>query len=152
MPESIRGKVEPIEVFSRSPKILIPMARWHELLDKNRGGELHFDIFVRTDNQRWSRFRTITNKIASEDIDGYLVYRRMHPFHYSFKGRVGIYQRNLRNFDEKLVLDNLRYKAGCVNCHSFCGNRPEEVLLGVRSTGVSFHTVDREGQGQQDTR
>ena len=31
------GKGEPIEVFSRSPKILIPLSRWHELLDKNRG-------------------------------------------------------------------------------------------------------------------
>jgi hypothetical protein len=128
------GKGEGIEVFSRSPKILIPTDSWHELLDKNRGGELHFDIFVRADNQRWSRFRTITNKIAGEDVDGYLVYRRLHPMHMQTMGRIGIYQRDLRNFDEKLVLDNrhYRYGGGCVNCHTFCGNRPDKVLIGGR--------------------
>jgi len=128
-------KGEAIEVFSRSPKILIPISRWHELLDKNRGGELHFDIFVRADNRRWSRFRTITNRIAGEDVDGYLAYRRMHYMHILTRGRMGIYQRNLGNFDEKLVLDNrhYRYKAGCVNCHSFRGNRPDKVSIGIRN-------------------
>ena len=137
-------KGEPIEVFSRSPKILIPLGRWHKLLDKNREGELHFDVFVRADNQRWARFRTITNKIAGEDIDGYLVYRRMPPFHYPIKGRIGIYQRNLSNFDELLVLDNRRYMCGCVNCHTFCGKRPGEALLGVRTTGLFTLFVEKD--------
>jgi len=138
------GKGEGIEVFSRSQEILIPVDSWHELLDKNRGGELHFDIFVRADNHRWSRFRTISNKIASEDIDGYLVYRRMHPTHTPVKGRVGIYQRNLRNFDELLVLDNRRYMCGCVNCHSFCEKRPGEALLGVRSGGLFTLFIEKD--------
>jgi hypothetical protein len=107
------------------------MNSWHKLLDKNRGGELHFDIFVRTANQGWIRFGTITNKIAGEDVDGYLVYRRMHPT--LTKERVGIYQRNLGNFDEKLVLDNRGYVTKCINCHAFCGNRPDEMFLGVRT-------------------
>ena len=128
-------KGEAIEVFGRSPKILIPISRWHELLDKNRGGELHFDIFVRAGNGRWSRFRTISNKIASEDIDGYLAYRKMRYMHTLTRGHMGIYQRNLGNFDEKLVLDNRRYKAGCVNCHTFRGNRPDKVTIGLRKTG-----------------
>ena len=137
-------KGEPIEVFSRSPKIFIPISRWHALLDKNRGGELHFDIFVRTANQGWVRFGTITNKIAGEDIDGYLVYRRMHPTHTPAKGRVGIYQRNLGNFDELLVLDNRRYMCGCVNCHSFCEKRPGEALLGVRSGGLFTLFIEKD--------
>ena len=125
----------PIQVFSRSPKILIPVGSWHELLDKNRGGELHFDIFVRTANQGWVRFSTIANKIAGEDVDGYLVYRKMHPTYIMTRGRVGIYQRNLGDFDEKLVLDDHRYRymAGCVNCHAFCCNRPDKALIGVRT-------------------
>ena len=135
---SDKGKA--IEVSGRSPKILIPAGPWHELLNNNRGGQLRFDVFVRTDNHRWVRYHTITNKIADEDIDGYLVYRRMHPpFHHSIRGRIGIFQRNLRSFDEKLVLDNRRYAAGCVNCHTFCGSRPGETLLGVREK--SFFTL-----------
>ncbi len=124
---------EPIEIFSRSPKILIPIDSWHELLDKNKGKELHFDIFVRMDSQDWVRFETITNRIANEDIDGYLVYRRMHPTHTQTRGRVGIYQRDLSNLDELVVFDNRDYMTSCVNCHTFCQNRPDKVLLGVRS-------------------
>jgi len=138
-------KGEPMEVFSRSGKILIPVGSWHKLLDKNRGSELHFDIFVRTADQGWVRFDTITNKIAGEDIDGYVVYRRMPPFHYPVKGQVGIYQRNLGNFDEKLVLDNRRYKAGCVNCHTFCGNRPGEMFMSVRNARQGMITLLMEG-------
>jgi hypothetical protein len=125
-------KGEAIEVSGRSPKILIPVGRWHELLDKNRQGLLHFDIFVRKDKHRWVRYRTITSKIAGEDIDGFLVYRRMHQTHTPINGRIGIFQRNLSNFDELLVLDNRHYMLGCVNCHSFCQKRPGEALLGVR--------------------
>ncbi|MGA2679123.1 MAG: hypothetical protein ABSF37_07470 [Sedimentisphaerales bacterium] len=143
-------KGEAIEVSSKSPKILIPMSRWHELLDKNRGGQLNFDIFVRTDKQEWVRFDTITNKIAGEGIDGYLVYRRMHPTHVLLRGHVGIYQRNLGNFDEKLVLDtpgriDRSSIIRCVNCHTFCMNRPDKVLMGVRTEGQSQYTLLIEG-------
>jgi len=137
-------KGEAIEVSSRSPKIFIPIRRWHKLLDKNRGGQLRFDVFVKTDKGSWVRFRTITNKIASEDIDGYLVYRRMHQTHYPVKGHVGIHQRNLENFDEKLVLDRNRYMCGCINCHSFCAKRPGEALLGVRYGGLFTLFVEKD--------
>jgi hypothetical protein len=128
-------KGEAIEVSSKSAKIQIPEDNWHELLEKNRGNELHIDIFVKAKNQGWSRFGTITNRIANEDIDGYLVYRRMHPTHVLMRGRLGIFQRNLGNFDEKVVLDNRRSRSttGCVNCHTFCKNRPDKVLIGVRT-------------------
>ena len=36
-----------IQIFSRSPKIMIPQDRWHELLNANRGEQLNFDIFVK---------------------------------------------------------------------------------------------------------
>ncbi len=123
---------EPIEVFSRSPKIVIPEDSWHELLNMNRGEQLYFDVFVKTRNDRWDRFSTITNKIACEDIDGFLVYRKIHPVHDRWK-KMGIYQRNLENFNELPVLDNGYYKGGCLNCHTFCGNHPDKMLIGIRS-------------------
>ncbi len=63
---------EPIEVVSRTGKIEISQSRWRRLCDMNRGRELYFDIFVKGDSGRWSRFAVITNRIAGEDIDGYL--------------------------------------------------------------------------------
>jgi len=140
------GKGRAIEVSSRSPKISIPIDPWHKLLDANRGSELNFDVFVRTDKKLWTKFGTITNKIANEDIDNYLVYRRMFPTHILITAHIGIYQRNLSNFDEKLVLDtpgriDNNYVTKCVNCHTFCINRPDKMVLGVRTEGQNkfFH-------------
>jgi len=134
---------KPVEIFSKSPKIQIPENKWHKLLEKNRGSELRFDIFVRTDTQGWTRFGTITNKIADENIDGYLFYRKMHPTYIMTRGHVGIYQRNLEGFDEKLVLADHRYRysTGCVNCHTFLCNRPDKVLIGVRNMAQGDTTL-----------
>ncbi|MBN1391181.1 MAG: PD40 domain-containing protein [Sedimentisphaerales bacterium] len=123
----------PIEVFSRSPRIIIGKNAWHKLLDDNKGGQLYFDIFVRTDKTGWVRFDTITNRIAREKVDDFVVYRRMHPTHTKKRGHIGIYQRDIRSYDEKLMLNNRGCITLCVNCHSFSANRPDKVLIGIRS-------------------
>ncbi len=127
-----------IQIFSRSPKIMIGQNRWHGLLNANRGEQLNFDVFVKTANSpaatvQWNRFSSITNRIANEDIDGFLVYRRIHPGH-GFWRKMGIYQRNLNRFDESLILDNDYFKGGCLNCHTFCNNRTDKMFIGIRSS------------------
>ncbi len=126
-----------IQIFSRSPKIMIPQNRWHELLNANRGEQLNFDVFVKTVNPpaataQWNRFSSITNQIANENIDDFLVYRRIHPGH-GFWRKMGIYQRDLHLFDESLILDNDYFKGGCLNCHTFCNNRTDKMFIGIRS-------------------
>jgi len=131
-----------IEVNSRSPRILIPRSLWRELLELNRGKELYFDVFVKSADfgsssknaeMSWRRFDSVVNKIAREDIDGFLVYRRIEPVHSSWR-KMGIYQRNLQRFDESLVLDNGYYEGGCLNCHTFCSNHTDKMLIGIRSS------------------
>jgi hypothetical protein len=126
-----------IQIFSRSPRIMIGQNRWHDLLNANRGEQLNFDIFVKTANpsaaaSQWNRFASITNQIANEDIDGYLVYRKVYPGH-GFWRKMGIYQRDLHRFDESLILDNDYFKGGCLNCHTFCNNRTDKMFIGIRS-------------------
>ena len=141
-----------IEVHSRSPNILIPRSSWRELLEANRGREIYFDIFVkRADSGAssqsaeglWRRFDSVANKIARENIDGFLVYRRIEPAHSTWR-EMGIYQRDLQAFDESIVLDNGYYGAGCLNCHAFCNNRTDKMLIGIRSPkyGSSALLVD----------
>ena len=125
-------KGKPIEIFSNTPEIMIPQSRWHELLNTNRGEQLSFDVFVKTANDQWNRFSTITNKIANEDIDAFLVYRKIRPGHRIWRD-MGIYQRNLNSFDESLLLDNGYFNHGCLNCHAFCNNRTDKMSIGIRS-------------------
>ena len=143
-----------IEVRSRSGKIVIPENLWAELLGANRGQEVYFDIFVERAGsassspgaeERWSRFDSVVNRIAREDIDGFLVYRRIEPVHSTWRN-MGIYQRNLRGFDESVVLDNGYFGAGCVNCHTFCNNRTDKMLMGIRSSKYGNATLLVEGR------
>ncbi len=132
---------ESIEVFGKSPKIVIPARPWRRLLNGNRGEELYFEVFVQAADGQWQRFAPIKNQIASEEIDGFIVYRKMHPTHISVSGNIGIYQRNLSNFDESVVLDAEHFKGGCVNCHTFCRNRADKMVMGVRSPAYGMNNT-----------
>jgi len=140
---------KPIELFSKTPRIVIPKKAWHKLLYLNRGQQLSLDIFVKSqaitsaseaENKGWSRYKTITNEIANENIDAFLVYRKIRPGHRTWRD-IGIYQRNLNSFDEFLILDNGYYKHGCLNCHTFCRNKPDKMLIGIRSAVYGSSTL-----------
>jgi hypothetical protein len=126
-----------IEVLSRSPVIHIPAAKWRHLLELNRGKTLAIDVFVESGPAegkaaRWQQFRTLKNRIAAEDIDRFLVYRKIHPAYSAWRD-IGIYQRDLSSFDESTVLSNDSFRQGCVNCHTFTGNRTDTMLVSIRS-------------------
>lgn len=137
---------EPIEIFSRTGVIRIGQEAWRTLLEQNRGGQLQIDVFAKDENGRWNRFKPIINRIAEENIDSFLVYRKMHPTHLRVKGEMGIYFRDLTGFRESLLLSDKSSENGCINCHSFAGNRSDRMLLGVRSPkyGVGTLLVDGE--------
>ncbi|GAH68945.1 unnamed protein product, partial [marine sediment metagenome] len=129
-------KGDPIEIFSRSPKIMIPPKPWRKLLDKNKGRQLYLDIFVETADGQWDRFDSVTNRIANEKIDSYLAYRKMRPLHGKQREheRIGVYQYDLENHNESVILDNgYYYNYGCVNCHTFYNNRPDKMLVSIRN-------------------
>jgi hypothetical protein len=133
------AKDKPIELFSRTGEIRISHRSWRRLLDHNRGGTLSLDVFVKSGSSspetgpgQWQRFTRVTSAIAKEDIDRFIVYRRIWPGH-SLWRLMGVYQRDLQSYDESVILDNDSCKQGCVNCHTFCNNRADKMLLGIRS-------------------
>jgi hypothetical protein len=121
---------EHILIASRSPSIVIPQRPWRELLSQNRGGRIHLDIYVKGEDGRWSRFDSIENDVAREEIDSHLVYRLLGPVCNLYHD-IGIYQRNLENYDESPIVTNDTF-GGCVNCHSFTNNRPDLFSFHVR--------------------
>jgi hypothetical protein len=129
---SLKG--EPIAISTRSPSIRIPAGKWRALLRANPGGPLCFDVSVRDARGEWSRFQTVTNSIAAEDIDRTLVYRLLKPL-YSLYVNVGIYQRDLESFEERPVLENGKTEKGCLNCHTPLNHRPDTFAFHTRSPG-----------------
>jgi hypothetical protein len=122
---------EAFEIVSRSSKITILPDRWRTLLGANRGATLRLDVYAEQDNA-WRRYRTIVNRIANQDIDGYLAYRLIPPVHNKWR-EVAVYQRDLTTYRESVVLDGTSFGTGCVNCHSFANNDPGRMMIGVRS-------------------
>jgi len=105
------------------------------------GGALSLEVFTQSGSPGqaedraglWRRFAPVALTIANEDIDRFIVYRRIWPGH-SFWGRMGVYQRDLESYDERVIVDNDSFRQGCVNCHTFCNHRAGRMLLGIRSS------------------
>ena len=143
---------EPIRITSRSAQIVIPVQPWRDLLEANRGGPLSINICVRAADGRWRRFQPITNTIARDDIDPYLVYRLMRPI-FSVYERMGIYQRNLTTYDQSPVLTLGPADNTCVNCHSFAWNSPKQMSLHIRGQYGAVMVLARDGRARKvDTR
>ena len=80
--------------------INISLNRWRHLVQKNVGKKLSYEIFVQKNDGTWFRYEPFTITISPDTIDGYLVYRLIDPA-FKYWNEMGIYQRNLENFDEK---------------------------------------------------
>ncbi|MGA2092516.1 MAG: cytochrome C biosynthesis protein [Sedimentisphaerales bacterium] len=121
---------KPINISSNSGKITIPLREWKALLQANRGEKLFFELYV--NNGQWKKYSSIENYIAKENIDSFIAYRRIEPV-CTYWGPIGIYQRNLENYDQSLIIHGKTFDGDCVNCHSFTANNPENMSVGVRS-------------------
>ena len=131
---------ETIEVYSKTGKIQIPQKKWKSLLSANVGKELYFDVYISDKANHWGRYKTITNTIANENIDSYIAYRFIKPLFNWWKD-VGVYQRNLENYERTVILHGESFNDGCLNCHTFLNNAPEHMTLGIRSTTYGSATL-----------
>jgi hypothetical protein len=132
-----KGKT--ITIRSSSGRVLPPPGKWRALLESNRGGLLNIDIAC-SRNDAWYLFRRITCRIAPETIDSHFAYRMMKPI-FTYWRNIGIYQRNLENFDTRPILHGSSFKEGCVNCHTFLNNSPEKLFIGIRSINYGVCTL-----------
>ena len=120
----------PVVIQQNSPTIEIPVKTWKKLLSENTGKDIAFNIKTFDKNQ-WNQFKTIKHKVASDTIDSYLVYRLVHANYLKWKD-MGIYQRNISNFDESPLIENNSTENGCMNCHSFSANNPDKMVMHFR--------------------
>ena len=151
--QSEKGRA--VRVFSKSRDIRIPQKPWRDLLQANRGGQIVLNVFVQGGDGHWQRFEPITNTVAAEDIDPYLVYRLIDSA-YNFYFRVGLYERDLRDYGESVVLRSESMGDGCMNCHTFLGNSSDRMVLHIREGpsryGSGMLLIERGSVRKVDTR
>jgi Tol biopolymer transport system component len=118
-------------VRSGNGSIKISEKKWHKLLSTSISKEFYVDIVVKK-SQKWVKYNTITNYVAQDSIDKYLVYRLIDP-EFETWNVMGIYQRNLENFKVTPVILNRVSDGNCVNCHTFCQNSSKTMMFHMRS-------------------
>lgn len=123
---------KPIIISSNDGVIQIPEGKWHDMLEMGKGKKLFIDVFVKVKGGGWKKYKAIENEISTQPIDSHLAYRLINTG-YVLWNKLGIYQRNLENFDESPILENKSIEYGCLNCHSFANNNPNKMMIHVRA-------------------
>jgi hypothetical protein len=132
-----------INISSKSGKILIPEKSWKKMLKSNAGNELKFEIYLKDNQGKWMKYKTVSNKIAPETIDPYLYYRLLYPGYESW-AELSINLRSLENFKAQSLIENSAVDDNCINCHSFNNGKTEDFLFHMRGSlgGTYFYSKD----------
>ena len=116
-------------------KVMMDTTEWRTLLDQNRGTDIQVSVYAKHP-MGWVLYKPFTMRVAEEDIDPYLSYRLIEPG-YELYRQVGLYQRNLTNFDEHPIYENNRSFSDehnhCVNCHNYQNYSARNMLFHVRA-------------------
>ena len=109
--------------------------QWKSLLSVSRGKEIQVQVYTYTE-KKWLRFQPLTWHVAEEEIDPFVSYRLIEPG-YSYYRQLGLYQRNLTNFQEEVIYENNRtfdYEDNhCINCHNYQNYSTQKMLFHVRT-------------------
>ena len=104
---------------------------WHQLLEQNKGAELTFTVCAESNGQ-WVQYKDFTIKVSTYPLDEWgITYRRIPPS-YEIYSKMGLYQRDLSNFDETPMLVNTQTPDQCINCHAANRTNPDQYVFHVR--------------------
>ena len=107
---------------------------WHDLTVQNRGGKITMTVCVEKDG-KWTQYRNFDIRVSEASLDEWgLTYRRIKPG-YEVGGDIGIYQRDLQNFDEYAILKESAVPGRCFNCHTANRANPDQLLMQMRGEG-----------------
>lgn len=116
----------------------ISVKQWRKFIADKASATLTFTVCHR-ENGKWLSYKPFSVTLSSDSIDNTLVYRLIAPG-YEIWNRMGIYQRNIETYDEKPIFENRYERGNCVNCHSFCLNNSEKMMMHVRSGFAGTYT------------
>ena len=107
---------------------------WHRFLEENKGKDIKVYTYAQTE-KGWERYRPITWHVAEEPIDPYISYRIIAPSYVTYE-ELSIRQRNMGNFDESIIYNNMLLSddinGQCINCHHYRNYKTDNMQFHVR--------------------
>lgn len=136
------SKGDLVRMKGKSGEFQISADRWEKLIRAGQGSSFKIRIFKK-EKERWFEFAPIINRVSSDSIDSFLVYRLIPPGYETWSS-MGLYQRDLSSFREDPIIENKHIEDNCVNCHSFSRGSPENMMFHIR--GSVGGTMIKKGQ------
>lgn len=139
---TIKGSVKG-ELHANGDYAAFDIDKWHQLVHDNIGGKLLVTVCGEVDG-RWTQFQDFPIYVSREVLGEWgITYRRIPPS-FEIYSRMGLYQRDLSNFDEHVLLENTQLPGHCINCHTANRTNPDQYTFHVR--GKLGATVVCKGQ------
>lgn len=115
-------------------KVQMDIEEWHDILASAKGSDIRVTVFTEKDGQ-WTKYKPFSIQVAKEEIDPYISYRVLPPTFVGYD-ELAIRQRNLTNFEESDIYDNLKISEGkegqCINCHSYQNYGTKNMMFHTR--------------------
>ena len=89
----------------------------------------------------WNAYTPFHMDIANDSIDKYIAYRLL-ALSNDMWNRMGIYQRNLENYDQSVIYENSLTDYNCVNCHTFSSGNPDKMIFHMRGKHAGSVLID----------
>lgn len=129
------GDSELVAAAGKDGVVKLDSTEWRSLLNENKGRDLSVSLYAKKDGQ-WLKYPDYTLSVAKEQVDPYLSYRLIEPG-YELYRQVGLYQRNLSDFEQRPIYENNRsydsVNNHCVNCHNFQNYDTKRMMFHVRA-------------------
>lgn len=118
--------------------------KWHKLTEENKGKRLTVTVCAKI-NGKWLQYNDFNINVSKYPLDQWgLTYRRIAPG-YEVYSKMGIYQRDLGNFDEFPIIENTMTDGQCYNCHTSNRTNPKDFVFHVRGEhGATMVSKDGE--------
>ncbi|MBR6278482.1 MAG: PD40 domain-containing protein [Bacteroidales bacterium] len=105
--------------------------KWHLLTQKNIGGKITVSVTAKILDE-WKKFKDFDIYVSKDSLNDYGLTFRLIPPGYETFAHIGIYQRNIHNFEQAPVVDGMAIQGDCMNCHVPNHANPKEFQLHVR--------------------
>ena len=122
--------------------IEMDIGEWHDLISNADSIEVTVSAWTAA-NPNGIRYAPFWIYVTNDEIDEWIMYRLIPPG-YEGWNKMGIYQRNMTNFDELVITDNSDNGRGCMNCYAACQGNPDNFTF--HSRGENGGTVIKRGE------
>ena len=136
------------QTYGKGNQVCFPLKTWRKMLEAAKGKDISIQIYAKDAINEWHQYKPFTISVAEEEIDEYCSYRLISPSYVAYEMLL-IAQRNLTNFEEKEIYNNMiisSEKTGqCINCHSYQNYGTDNMQFHMRQ-GFGGTMIVKDGQ------